>query len=82
MQEDTEFIPLISQEDEERMNKEEVPEELAILAIRNTVLFPGVVIPITVGRDKSIQLIQESYRKKELIGVVAQQKPRSRKPYI
>jgi ATP-dependent Lon protease len=51
---DAEFIPLLSQEDEDIMNAEEVPAILPILPLRNTVLFPGVVIPITVGRDKSI----------------------------
>jgi len=69
---DTEFIPLLSSEDEEIMNAEVIPEELPILPLRNTVLFPGVVIPITVGRDKSIKLIKESYKKKKIIGVVAQ----------
>ncbi|MCP4550747.1 MAG: endopeptidase La [Bacteroidetes bacterium] len=69
---DTEFIPLLSSEDEELMNAEEVPEELPILPLRNTVLFPGVVIPITVGRDKSIKLIKDSYKKNSIIGVVAQ----------
>ena len=58
---DTEFIPLLSQEEEDVMNAEEIPETLPILPLRNTVLFPGVVFPITVGRDKSIQLIRESY---------------------
>jgi ATP-dependent Lon protease len=58
MDEDTEFIPLLSSEDEDQMNSEKVPDELSILPLRNTVLFPGVVIPITVGRDKSINLIQ------------------------
>ncbi len=69
---DTEFIPLLSSEDEELMNAEEVPEELPILPLRNTVLFPGVVIPITVGRDKSIKLIKDSYKENSIIGVVAQ----------
>ncbi len=69
---DTEFIPLLSQEDEERMENEKVPQELPILPLRNTVLFPGVVIPITVGRDKSIQLIKDYYRKDKIIGVTAQ----------
>ncbi len=69
---DTEFIPLLSAEDEEIMNAEEVPEELPILPLRNTVLFPGVVIPITVGRDKSIKLIKEAYNGDKTIGVVAQ----------
>lgn len=71
---ETEFIPLITSEDEEQMNKEETPENLPILPIRNNVLFPGVVIPITVGRDKSIRLIQEAYRGNKTIGVVAQKK--------
>ncbi len=70
--EDTEFFPLMSQEDEEEMNNEETPEILSILPLRNTVLFPGVVIPITVGRDKSIKLIKDAYKGKRTIGVVAQ----------
>ncbi|HRY32243.1 MAG TPA: endopeptidase La [Bacteroidales bacterium] len=69
---ETEFIPLLSQEEEDQMNAEDVPEVLPILPLRNTVLFPGVVIPITVGRDKSIRLIKESYKGNKTIGVVAQ----------
>jgi ATP-dependent Lon protease len=69
---DSEFIPLISSEDEDRMNKEEVPEKLSILPLRNNVLFPGVVIPITLGRDKSIKLIQDAYKGNKIIGVVSQ----------
>lgn len=72
MDEGTEFIPLMSSEDEERMNKQEIPKELPILPVRNTVLFPGVVIPITVGRDKSIALVKEAYEGDKIIGVVAQ----------
>jgi ATP-dependent Lon protease len=72
MENETEFIPLITQEDEEAMNNEETPVELPILAIRNTVLFPGVVIPITVGRDKSIKLIQDAYDGDRIVGVVSQ----------
>lgn len=68
----TEFIPLISEEDEDRMNKEEIPEEIPILSLRNNVLFPGVVIPITVGRDKSIKLIKDAEKGTKTIGVVAQ----------
>ncbi|RYF24874.1 MAG: AAA family ATPase, partial [Flavobacteriales bacterium] len=70
--EDTEFFPLMSQQDEDDMNSEETPEILSILPLRNTVLFPGVVIPITVGRDKSIKLIKEAYKGDRIIGVVAQ----------
>ena len=69
---DSEFIPLISPEDEDRMNLEEVPEKLPILPLRNNVLFPGVVIPITLGRDKSIKLIQDAYKGNKIIGVVSQ----------
>jgi ATP-dependent Lon protease len=69
---DTEFIPLITSEDEEQMNNEETPPVLPILPIRNTVLFPGVVLPITVARDKSIKLIQDAYKGDRTIGVMAQ----------
>lgn len=72
MDDDSEFIPLLSSEDEEQMNTEETPSELAILPLRNTVLFPGVVIPITVGRDKSIKLIKDAYKADKIIGVVSQ----------
>ncbi|MDP1621650.1 MAG: endopeptidase La [Bacteroidales bacterium] len=77
---ETEFIPLLSSEDEEAMNTEEVPEALPILPLRNTVLFPGVVIPITVGRDKSIKLIREFYKGTRIIGVVAQKDPNIEDP--
>jgi len=69
---DHEFIPLISAEDEEAMQKEEVPEDLPLLSLRNTVLFPGVVIPITVGRDRSIRLVKEAHKSEQRIGVVSQ----------
>ncbi len=69
---DHEFIPLISAEDEEAMQKEEVPEDLPLLSLRNTVLFPGVVIPITVGRDRSIRLVKEAHKLEHRIGVVSQ----------
>jgi ATP-dependent Lon protease len=67
-----EFISLLSPEEEDEMNKEILPDSLPILPLRNTVLFPGVVIPITVGRDKSINLIKDAYKAKQSIGVVAQ----------
>ena len=72
MDSDAEFIPLITVEEEEQMNNQEFPEELAILPLRNNVLFPGVVIPITVGRDKSIKLIQDANKGTKIIGVVSQ----------
>ncbi|MGI4022612.1 MAG: endopeptidase La [Janthinobacterium lividum] len=70
--EESEFFPLMSSEDEEEMNNEQTPEVLPILPLRNTVLFPGVVIPITVGRDKSIKLIKDANKGNKIIGVVAQ----------
>ena len=69
---ETELIPLLTPEDEEEMNNEELPESLPILPLRNMVLFPGVVIPITAGRDKSIKLINDAYAAGKIIGVVAQ----------
>lgn len=69
---EAEFIPLLSADDEEQMNSESIPKELPILPLRNTVLFPGVVIPITVGRDKSIKLIKDAYQGNKTLGVVAQ----------
>ena len=77
---ETEFIPLLSSEDEEAMNVEEVPEVLPILPLRNTVLFPGIIIPITVGREKSIKLIREAYKKDKIIGTVAQRNPNINEP--
>ncbi|HWZ14585.1 MAG TPA: endopeptidase La [Mucilaginibacter sp.] len=71
--EDSEFFPLMSTEDEEEMNNEQLPDVLSILPLRNTVLFPGVVIPITVGRDKSIKLIRDANKGSRMIGVVSQQ---------
>ncbi|WP_374959644.1 endopeptidase La [Gilvibacter sp.] len=70
--EEAELIPLLTPEDEEAMNKEALPEALPILPLRNTVLFPGVVIPITAGRDKSIKLINAANKGSKVIGVVAQ----------
>jgi ATP-dependent Lon protease len=69
---DSEFIPLLSTEDEDNMHAEKVPTLLSILPLRNTVLFPGVVIPITVGRDKSINLIKDAFKGDKIIGVVSQ----------
>lgn len=69
---EAEFIPLLSAEDEEKMYKEEVPSVLSILPLRNMVLFPGVVIPITAGRDRSIKLIEAAVKSDNIVGVVAQ----------
>lgn len=70
--ENSELIPLMTPEDEEEINKESLPETLPILPLRNTVLFPGVVIPITAGRDKSIKLINDANKGGKVIGVVSQ----------
>ena len=80
--EDTEFFPLMTQQDEEEMNNEQTPEVLAILPLRNTVLFPGVVIPITAGRDKSIKLINETNKGNKVIGVVSQKDENEEEPGI
>ncbi len=68
----SELIPLLTPEDEAEMNNEELPASLPILPLRNTVLFPGVVIPISAGRDKSIKLINDANAGDKIIGVVAQ----------
>ena len=70
--EDAELIPLMTTEDEEEINSEILPEELPILPLKNTVLFPGVVIPITAGRDKSIKLINDANGSNKIVGVVSQ----------
>ena len=68
----SELIPLMTPEDEIEINKEELPLTLPILSLRNTVLFPGVVIPITASRNKSIQLIKDANNFNKLLGVVSQ----------
>ena len=72
LDDEAELIPLLTPEDEEKMNRENLPETLPILPLRNTVLFPGVVIPITAGRDKSINLIKDANQGSKVIGVVSQ----------
>jgi ATP-dependent Lon protease len=80
--EESDFIPLISDEDEDVLDQSDVPELLPVLPLRNTVLFPGVVIPITVGREKSIRLIREYYKKNKIIGTIAQNDPDIDDPQI
>lgn len=82
LDEDAELIPLMTPEDEEEINKEEVPEILSILPIRNTVLFPGVVVPITAGRNKSIKLIKDANKGNKTIGVVAQKNENVENPTL
>lgn len=76
------FITLMTQDEENEINKEEFPDELPILPLRNTVLFPGVVFPITLGRDKSIKLIKEAYKSTKTIGVVSQKDPKIEDPEV
>jgi len=82
LDEESELIPLLTPEDEEEMNKEGLPETLPILPLRNTVLFPGVVIPITAGRDKSINLIKHANNGSKVIGVVSQKDEETEDPGI
>jgi ATP-dependent Lon protease len=77
---DSDFIPLISEEDEDSLNLTQIPESLPILPLRNTVLFPGVIIPITVGRNKSMKLVRDYYHKTKIIGTLAQKDPNSEDP--
>jgi ATP-dependent Lon protease len=77
---DSEFIPLFSKDDEKRFDDEDIPEDLPLLPLRNNVLFPGVVIPITVGRDKSIKLVNDVMQGSKTIGVIAQTDPSNENP--
>lgn len=74
------LIQMINPEEVEEIKKEDLPDEVAILPIRNTVLFPGVVIPITVGRQKSIKLVKKAYKGDRIIGVVAQKNVQTEDP--
>ncbi|NKI26370.1 endopeptidase La [Arenibacter sp. 6A1] len=82
LDEDSELIPLMTPEDEEEINNEALPETLPILPLRNTVLFPGVVIPITAGRDKSIKLIKDANNGSKVIGVVSQKDEETENPGV
>ena len=79
---DAEYIPLISEEEEDRMQNTDFPSDIPILPLRNNVLFPGVVIPITVGRDKSIDLIKYANNKDKVVGVVSQKNPEEENPTL
>ena len=83
-EEEMEFMPIIPLNEEEDANADQqpIPSELPILPLRNTVLFPGVVIPITVGRDKSIKAVNDAYKADKLIGVVAQKDSNMEEPTV
>lgn len=77
---DNEFIPIIADGEDDSLDIGNIPDILPILPLRNTVLFPGIVIPITVGREKSIKLIRDAYKKDKIIGTVAQRNPNINDP--
>ncbi len=82
-EDEMEFMPIIPlNEEEPEADAQPIPDELPILPLRNTVLFPGVVIPITVGRDKSIKAVTDAYKSDKLIGVVAQKDSSIEEPEI
>ncbi|HVT86019.1 MAG TPA: endopeptidase La [Chitinophagaceae bacterium] len=83
-EDDMDFLPIIplNENDQENPNGIEVPSEIALLPLRNTVLFPGVVLPITVGRDKSIKAVNDAYKADKLIGVIAQKDSNIEDPEI
>jgi ATP-dependent Lon protease len=84
VEEEMEFMPIIplSEEDDPNADEQPIPTEMPILPLRNTVLFPGVVIPITVGRDKSIKAVTDAYKADKLIGVVAQKDSTVEEPTV
>ncbi|HXL55644.1 MAG TPA: LON peptidase substrate-binding domain-containing protein, partial [Chitinophagaceae bacterium] len=82
-EEDTDFLPIIPiNEDSEQDRNLTIPDILPLLPLRNTVLFPGVVIPITVGRDKSIKAVNDAYKTDKLVGVLAQKDPNTEDPEL
>ncbi len=83
-EEEMEFMPIIplNEEEDAGSDPQPIPDELPILPLRNTVLFPGVVIPITVGRDKSIKAVSDSYKSDKLVGVVAQKDSNIEEPTV
>lgn len=82
MQNDSEFIPLLSQDEEDRMMNETFPTVLPLLPVKNVVLFPGVVIPITAGRNKSINLLQDAQQNDKIIAVITQKDVNADNPTI
>ncbi len=83
-EDEMEFLPMISLNDDgsESNDDQAIPEEIPLLPLRNTVLFPGVVIPITVGRDKSIKAVMDAYKTDKLIGVVSQKDSLVEEPVV
>jgi ATP-dependent Lon protease len=79
---DGDIIPIIADGDDSELEDVEVPNVIPILSLRNTVLFPGVVLPISIGRPKSIQLIKDAYRLDKIVGTVAQKDPETENPRL
>ena len=69
------IIPIITDGDDSELDNVDIPETIPVLSLRNTVLFPGVVLPISIARPKSIQLIKDVYRTDKIVGTVAQKDP-------
>jgi ATP-dependent Lon protease len=84
MEEEMEFMPIIplNEDGNEDNDTQPIPDELPLLPLRNTVLFPGVVLPITVGRDKSIKAVSDAYKADKLIGVIAQKDSTVEEPTV
>jgi ATP-dependent Lon protease len=80
LEQEADFIPLITDEEEDTLGSQKIPDTLPILPLRNTVLFPGVILPITIGRNKSLKLINEIYKKDKTIGTIAQRDTRIEEP--
>jgi ATP-dependent Lon protease len=77
---DGDIIPIIADGDDGDLEDVDVPDVIPILSLRNTVLFPGVVLPISIGRPRSIQLIKDAYRHNKIVGTVAQKDPDTENP--
>ena len=73
-EDEMDFLPIIplNENESDSIDNIDIPSEIALLPLRNTVLFPGVVLPITVGRDKSIKAVNDAYKVSKLVGVIAQ----------
>lgn len=77
-----ELIQMIAPDEDESTEGMNLPDELPILAVRNTVLFPGVLIPITVGRQKSIRVVKQAYKGDKIIGILTQKNPKVDDPKV